>query len=335
MKLTNLRNTILNESSLFNRKSIDIENNINYNKEGIKDIVGYINYSYELFPENYDLLNAFSLLDNGTTLYINSQLILDNANAKWCMLRIDFDKLFLNNPIFGDKIKKLKIGFIGENRSKRQTFKIESIKGQKQNGDISYIDNITIEYENPDPTTYQNPYLINLYKFGKNIKLINMVCQFKKKFEKVGMIYDTNDPNSFVMNGGIRTELSNHISKKKLEYYFMLYDDFKPYSSSNDFYRVLNNHYTYDLLLTSTGNFKTFKIGLPFTTKHSTNYIMIRVKDSSMESSLKSNYLNYYNKMEIFKYENYGDPEKRNNIKEVQKIEKKYGYFIIFSEPIF
>lgn len=65
------------------------------------------------------------------------------------------------------------------------------------------------------------------------------------------------------------------------------------------------------------------------------DYVLIRVKDNIMESSLKSEYSKYFKKSEVFKYEDYGNPEKMNNTKEVQKIEKKYGYFIIFSEPIF
>ena len=41
----------------------------------------------------------------------------------------------------------------------------------------------------------------------------------------------------------------------------------------------------------------------------------------------------YLRDMEVFKYSDYGIPEKKEDPKEVQKIEKKYGYFVIFSQP--
>ena len=340
MKLTNLRNIILKENSLFNRKvksTTDLDNDLNYNKEGVRGIIGFAGYGNDIYPENYDLPNAFTLLDNGTTLYINSQLILESANAKWASLRIDFDKLFIDNPVFGGKIKKLKIGFLGESNSKRLDFKITPVKDMKSVGtmDISHIDNITIEYENTNFSEYPNPKLYYIYKFGSNVKLINILCYYDKTLERVGDIFDTKDPNNFVINCGIRTELTNHIPHKKLDTFWSLSNDFKSYNRMDKFYRILENPNAYDLLLTSGGNFKTFKFELPFSTGSydKVDYVMIRVKDSSMENKIKSNYLNYYNKIEVFKYEDYGIPKKKEDPKEVQKIEKKYGYFVIFSQP--
>ena len=56
---------------------------------------------------------------------------------------------------------------------------------------------------------------------------------------------------------------------------------------------------------------------------------MIKVKDSTMESKIKSNYLKYYKKVDIFKYIDADSSRKTKNI------EDKYGYFLYFWDPIF
>ena len=54
MRLTKLRNIILKENSLFNRKikSVnDLDADINYNKEGVRGIIGFVGYGNDFYPE--------------------------------------------------------------------------------------------------------------------------------------------------------------------------------------------------------------------------------------------------------------------------------------------
>ena len=314
MKLTNLRNIILNESSLISRKKINPINNIEYINSVVKGIIGYIDYNYNYIEENYNTPEAFELRDNGTTLFINSEKILSGSNIGWVQLMVDIEKLFINNPVFGNKIKKLLIGYVGDEHN-GMFFKIRTRPNSYNN--LQKINYITIEYERNGVNKFT---LLNEFYFGNNVKLINIGCIFDKDSPK-NFNYQTTDPNSFVMTAGILTNISRHIPRSKI-------DSINSKKYGNKFLSIFNDSETFKSFLTSNKNLKLINFGIPFTTKINTDYIIVRVKDGSMENQIKTNYLHYYKKMDVFKYD--GENQKEND-----KIESKFGYFLYFTGPKF
>lgn len=108
----------------------------------VKNNIGFINYSYNLLEENYTILGGFELIDNGSILYVNTKKILGNLQDTWLTFQINVDNIFYDNPVTGNRIKKVLIGNAG-NINKALNINLTS------NSRWVYpkLENITIEYE--------------------------------------------------------------------------------------------------------------------------------------------------------------------------------------------
>ena len=314
------------KEALYNRKTLtskDIVDNNEYVNLIVKNNIGFINYSYNLLEENYTILGGFELIDNGSILYVNTEKILGNLKDSWLTFQINVDNIFYDNPVTGNRIKKVLIGNAG-NINKALNINLTS----NNRGVYPKLENITIEYETAVSDS-RDSLITGVLDIGDNVGIINLTQVLPAYGSANGKNFHITNPNNFIMNKGFVSYVDQHINKKKI---LSLNPNVKFIDFDSNFKILLENNELLKLLLTSKTNIRDIWFGLPLTTDTIRDpqqpYVMIKVKDSTMESKITSNYLKYYKKVDIYKYIDPDNPRKTKNI------EDKYGYFLYFSKPI-
>ena len=314
------------KESLYNRKTLtsnDIVDNNDYINLIVKNNIGFINYSYDLMEDNYIILGGFELIDNGSVLYVNTQKILGNLKDSWLTFQINVGNIFYDNPVTGNRIKKVLIGNKG-NISKLLNINLTS----NSRGVYPKLENLTIEYES-EINDSNTPQITGALDIGDNVNIINITQMLPLYGSANGRNFHINNPINFIMNKGFISYIDQYVSKKKI---LSINPNLKSINFNSDFKILLENNELLKLLLTSKTNIRDIWFGLPLTTDYTREpqqqYVIIKVKDSTMESKIKSNYLKYYKKVDIFKYIDPDSPRKTKNI------EDKYGYFLYFRDPI-
>ena len=325
MKLTKLRNIILKESALISRKKINPLEDPAYLYDQMKDIInfGHIKNSW-VDQSIWKIPGILDMRDNGTTLYINTRLLEQNIkNIKTWYIYVDYKKLFLKHPVYGNSIKKL---VIGRSDYKNNTHKLKSMDNDWNIlGDIK---DVTIEYDIEGDRDYHLE-LFETFTFGSGIKILNFFNYMEKKYRRDGNTIILKDPNNTVINKGIYISTNDFINNGLYDKISSIDPKFRDIVFTKDIKDYLKIPACLKVMLINNNMVKIFRPGVPYTLDIMGSSIGIKIDngDINMENNMRKLYGEYYKNCEIYKL------EPSDSIENGKK-PKNYGYFLYFNKPI-
>ena len=324
--LISLRESILlNESALISRKKINPLEDPAYLYDQMKDIInfGHIKNSW-VDQSIWDIPGILDMRDSGTTLYINTRLLEQNIkNIKTWYIYVDYKKLLLNHPTFGNSIKKL---VIGRSDYKNNTHKLKSMDNDWNI--LGNIKDVTIEYDIEGNRDYHLE-LFETFTFGSGIKILNFFNYMEKKYRKGGNTIILKDPNNTVINKGIYISTNDFINNGLYDKISSIDPKFRDIVFTKDIKDYLKIPACLKVMLISNNMVKIFRPGVPYTLDIMGSSIGIKIDngDINMENNMRKLYGAYYKNCEVYKLD-------QSNLIENGKKPKNYGYFLYFSEPI-
>ena len=322
--LISLRESLLlNENALISRKKINPLEDPAYLYDQMKDIInfGHIKNSW-VDQSIWDIPGILDMRDNGTTLYINTRLLEQNIkNIKTWYIYVDYKKLFLKHPVYGNSIKKL---VIGRSDYKNNTHKLKSMDNDWNV--LRDIKDVTIEYDIEGDRDYHLE-LFEAFTFGSGIKILNFFLYVEKKYRKGGNTIILKDPNNTVINKGVYININDFMSNGTYDDISSQDPKFRDIIFTKDIKDYLKIQPALKILLSRTSLQRIFKPGIPYTFDIMGSSIGIKVTDENMEHTMRKLYGAYYKNCEVYKLD-------QSNLIENGKKPKNYGYFLYFSEPI-